>query len=137
MKKNCCTSSTSHTQPFEIQQQTRKNRIVNKKSLGINLKNRHGTLEDENLNNIAATKENVLPSSSTQSYIDQFNHHTNEDADNSDFDIQDVNIEYSSEDDDEIDNCYMLSMFQEHQGYSDIGDPIIECHYCGALTWYQ
>ncbi|KAF1893116.1 hypothetical protein Lal_00015547 [Lupinus albus] len=48
-----------------------------------------------------------------------------------------MNIKYSSDDDDEIDNSYMPSMFQEHQGYSDIGDPIIECHHCGALMWYQ
>ncbi|KAF1869462.1 hypothetical protein Lal_00022869 [Lupinus albus] len=40
----------------------------------------------------------------------------------------------------------MPSMFQEHQvsnikfvglGYSDICDPIIECHHCGSLIWYK
>ncbi|KAF1877349.1 hypothetical protein Lal_00038265 [Lupinus albus] len=48
-----------------------------------------------------------------------------------------VNIEFSSEDEDEFNNATLTSTFDKNQGYSDIGDPIMQCQHCGACMWYQ
>ncbi|KAF1877767.1 hypothetical protein Lal_00038076 [Lupinus albus] len=110
--RNEASTSTVHTQPSSIHDYRRKKRFINQNSVGINLMNRYDNLYEDEPSTIMPNDdmENLLPYSSTQGYSYQ---------------SCDVNNE-----DDEI---FEIAM----EGYSDIGDPIMQCQHCGACMWYQ
>ncbi|KEH41381.1 hypothetical protein MTR_1g050372 [Medicago truncatula] len=46
--------------------------------------------------------------------------------------------ESESSDEDDFEGSYSRDMDQiDHQGYADLGDPLMECQRCGACMWYQ
>ncbi|CAI8585366.1 unnamed protein product [Vicia faba] len=54
------------------------------------------------------------------------------------FNAADANYDSSSSyDDEDVYDSNSTSFYSLNIGYSDIGDPIVECTQCGALMWYQ
>ncbi|CAL0306710.1 unnamed protein product [Lupinus luteus] len=93
LKSNEASSSTSHTQPSSIPEDTRKMRFINPTSLGINLMNRYGTIYEDEPNKIVdKCKENLLHYSSSKSYSHHLLHTNNEDDDNSDIDMEGIHL---------------------------------------------
>ncbi|KAF1862622.1 hypothetical protein Lal_00013383 [Lupinus albus] len=137
--RNEASTSTVHTQPSSIHDYRRKKRFINQNSVGINLMNRYDNLYEDEPSTIMPNDdmENLLPYSSTQGYSYQSCDVNNEDDEIFEIAMEEVNIEFSSEDEDEFNNATLTSTFDKNQGYSDIGDPIMQCQHCGACMWYQ
>ncbi|KAF1868073.1 hypothetical protein Lal_00034015 [Lupinus albus] len=134
LKSNGASSSSYHTQPSTIHEFTRKKTSINHTSLGINLMSRYHTLcEDEFNTNAEKDKENLFPFCTSQTFTNNLpNDNNNEDDDNDEYSMKGINIEYSSEDEEQFDNSSFTSLTSIEEGYFDIGDPIIECEHCGA-----
>ncbi|KAF1898521.1 hypothetical protein Lal_00032101 [Lupinus albus] len=135
---NGASSSSSHTQPSTIHEFTKKKTFINHTSLGINLMNIYHTLcEDEINTNVEKDKENVFPFCPSQTFTDNLPSDNNKDDDNDEYSMKGIDIEYSSEDEEQFDNSSLTSIIGNEEGYFDISDPVIECEYCGACMWYQ
>ncbi|KAE9621104.1 hypothetical protein Lalb_Chr01g0009991 [Lupinus albus] len=84
-------SSNSHTQPSNIHQITRKKRLINQTSLGINLMNRYHTLCEDDINtNVEKDKENVLPIFESQNLSGNLPNDSNEDDDDDDYSMKGI-----------------------------------------------
>ncbi|KAF1885694.1 hypothetical protein Lal_00039542 [Lupinus albus] len=103
-------SSNSHTQPSNIHQITRKKRLINQTSLGINLMHRYHTLCEDDINtNVEKDKENVLPVFESQNLSDNLPNDNNEDDDDY-YSMKGIDIEYSSEDEEQFDNSSFIEI---------------------------
>ncbi|KAF1897627.1 hypothetical protein Lal_00032384 [Lupinus albus] len=100
---------------------------------------RYHTLREDEFNlNAEKDKENIFPFCTSQIFTDNLpNDNNNEDDDNDEYSMKGINIEYSSEDEEQFDNSSFTSLTSIEEGYFDIGDPVIECEHCGACMWYQ
>ncbi|KAF1858681.1 hypothetical protein Lal_00044714 [Lupinus albus] len=100
--------------------------------------NRYHTLCEDDINiNGEKDKENLLLVFESQTFTDNFPNDNNEDDDDDDYSMKGIDIEYSSEDEEQFDNSSFTSITANEKGYFDIGDPVIECEHCGACMWYQ
>ncbi|KAF1895908.1 hypothetical protein Lal_00033971 [Lupinus albus] len=68
---------------------------------------------------------------------DEFNTNAEKDTENLFPFCTRIDIEYSSEDEEQFDNSSFTSLTGIEEGYFDIGDLVIECEHCGACMWYQ
>ncbi|KAF1888064.1 hypothetical protein Lal_00024076 [Lupinus albus] len=99
---------------------------------------RYHTLCEEDINtNVEKDKENVLPVFESQNLSDNLPNDNNEDEDDDDYSMKGIDIEYSSEDEEQFDNSSFIEITANGEGYFDIGDPVIECEHCRACMWYQ
>ncbi|KAF1860256.1 hypothetical protein Lal_00037594 [Lupinus albus] len=101
--------------------------------------NRYHTIcEDDNNTNVEKDKENLLPVFESQTFTDNLPNDNNEnDDDDDDYSMKGIDIEYSSEDEEQFDNSSFIEITANGEGYFDTSDPVIECEHCGACMWYQ
>ncbi|KAF1874155.1 hypothetical protein Lal_00041600 [Lupinus albus] len=97
----------------------------------------HTLCEDEFNTNGEKDKENLFPFCTSQTFTHNLpNDNNNENDDNDEYSMKGIDIEYSSEDEEQFDNSSFTSLTSIEEGYFDIGDPIIECENCRTCMWY-